>query len=68
MSASGYLLAALMILLGGFTLRICLREFRQTRGSGTAKPFLYVLGALFSFGLIIWALAGALLIFVGPLH
>ena len=68
MRASGYLLAALMVLLGGFTLRICLREFRRTKGSGTAKHFLYVLGALFSFGIILWALVGTLLIFVGPLH
>jgi hypothetical protein len=68
MCVSGYFVAALVILLGVYTFRICLRDFRQTRGSGTVKPYLYVLGALLSLGLIALAFVAALLVFVGPLH
>ncbi len=68
MSDWAFLIVFFVVILGAYTLNICFRDFRRTRRSGTLKPYLYLLGALFSLGLILLALAGGLLIFIGPLH
>ncbi len=63
-----YLLFLLLFGLGVYTLRICLRDFRRTRGSGTFKPYLYLLGILLSVGLLVFGVIGFFFAVVGPLH
>jgi len=58
MQLAVYLFCILLFVLGMYTLQICVRGFRQTRGTGTFKPYLYVLGIALSAGLIVPAIAG----------
>jgi len=63
-----YLLALLLLSLSGYGLRKCLNGFRRTRGSGTFRPYAYVLGiALFLCGIALVLLV-VLFEFAGPLH
>ena len=53
-----YLFCILLFVFGMYTLQICVRGFRQTRGTGTFNPYLYMLGIALSAGLIVLAIAG----------
>lgn len=68
MHLTGYLVFVLLFVLGIYTLKICVRDFRLTRGSGTWKPYLCALGAVLSLALLAFAAIGALLTVLGPLH
>ena len=68
MTVSGYFVAILVFVLCMYTLELCIRDFRKTRGSGTVKPYLYVLGAVLSALVLLVAALAVLLIVVGPLH
>jgi hypothetical protein len=63
-----YLLFILLFVFGMYTLPICVNNFRGTRGSGTSKPYLYVLGILFSVVLIVLAATGVFLVLFGRLR
>ncbi len=63
-----YLGFILLFVLSMYTLQICVRNFRQTRGSGTFKPYLHVLGMVLSAGLIVLAVAGVFLALFGRRH
>jgi hypothetical protein len=68
MRLTGYLVFILLFVLGMYALRICVRDFRRTRGSGTFKPYFYLLGIVLSVGLIVLAVIGTFFAVVGPLH
>jgi hypothetical protein len=63
-----YLLAPLLLALCGYGLSKCLNGFRRTRGSGTFKPYAYVLGIALLLGMVALVLLVMLFEFVGPLH
>jgi hypothetical protein len=63
-----YLLFILLFVLGMYTLRICVRDYRRTRGSGTFKPYFYLLGVLLSVALLVFGVIGVFFAVVGPLH
>jgi hypothetical protein len=63
-----YFGAILLFVLGMYTLQLCARGFRQTRGTGTSKPRLYLLGIVLSAGLIVLAVAGVFSALFGRLH
>ena len=63
-----YLPLVLLFVLCAYMLKICVRDFRRTRGSGTFKPYLYALGAAFSMLMIGFAVIVALLLFIRPFH
>ena len=63
-----YLVAILLFVLGIYTLQICVLGFRQTRGSGTSKPHVYMLGVVLSTGLIVLAVAGVFSALFRRLH
>jgi hypothetical protein len=63
-----YLLFILLFVLGMYTLRICVRDYRRTRGSGTFKPYFYLLGILLSVALLVFGVIGVFFAVVGPLH
>ena len=64
----GYLVALLSVSLCVYGLRKCLNGFRRTRGSGTFKPYAYVLGAALLLGIIALVLLVLLFEFLGPFH
>jgi hypothetical protein len=64
----GYLVALLSVSLCVYGLGKCLNGFRRTRGSGTFKPYAYVLGIALLLGMIALVLLVMLFEFVGPLH
>jgi len=64
----GYLIALLSVSLCVYGLRKCLNGFRRTRGSGTFKPYTYVLGAALLLGIIALVLLVLLFEFLGPFH
>ncbi len=68
MRLTGYLAFILLFVLGMYALRICARDFRRTCGSGTFKPYFYLLGIVLSIGLIVLAVIGTFFAVVGPLH
>jgi H+/Cl- antiporter ClcA len=63
-----YFLALLLLALCGYGLWKCLGGFRRTRGSGTSKPYLYVLSMTLLLGIIALVLLVVVFEFVGPLH
>jgi putative Mn2+ efflux pump MntP len=52
----------LLFVLGMYTLKVCARDFRRARGSGTLKPYLYALGIVLSIEFIVLAAIGVLFI------
>ena len=68
MRLSGYLLGVLVFVLCMYTLQLCMRDFRRTRGSGTFKPYLFLVGAVLSGAIMLLAIIAVLLIMIGPLH
>jgi len=64
----GYLIALLSVSLCVYGLRKCLNGFRRTRGSGTFKPYAYVLGAALLLGIIALVVLVLLFEFLGPFH
>jgi hypothetical protein len=63
-----YFFCILLFVFGMYTLQICVRGFRRTRGTGTFNPHLYVFGIVLSAGLIVLAVMGVLFAFFGRLH
>jgi hypothetical protein len=63
-----YLFCILLFVFGMYTLQICVRGFRRTRGTGTFRLYLYVLGIALSAGLIVLAIAGIFSALFGRLH
>jgi hypothetical protein len=63
-----YLGFILLFVLSMYTLQICVRNFRQTRGSGTFRLYVYVLGIVLSLGLIVLAVTGVFLALFGRRH
>jgi prolipoprotein diacylglyceryltransferase len=63
-----YLLFILLFVLAMSTLRICVRDYRRTRNSGTFKPYFYLLGILLSVALLVLGVIGVFFAVVGPLH
>jgi hypothetical protein len=68
MRLARYLAFVLLFVLGMYTLRICVRDFRQARGSGKFRPYLYALGIVLSAGLIVLAVIGVVFALYGPFH
>ncbi len=68
MRLAAYLAFVLSFVLGMYTLRICVRDFRRIRGSGASTPYLYVLGIVLSVGLIVLGVVGVFIAVIGPLH
>jgi hypothetical protein len=68
MTLSGYLMSALVFVVCIYILRICLRDFRGSRGSGGVKPYVFVLGMVLSCGVMIVTALVVLLLIVRPFH
>jgi hypothetical protein len=51
-----------------YSLKICVRDFRRTRGSGTAAPYFYAFGVALSGALTILAAIGVFFAVFGPFH
>jgi len=68
MRLAGYLAFILLFVLSMYTLKICVRDFRKTRGSGTFKPYAYAVGMVLSAGLLVLAVIGVFLVVFGRFH
>jgi hypothetical protein len=68
MNWGGYIVAVLSLSLCVYGVDKCLRGFRRTRGSGTAKPYFYLLGMVPLLAIIALVLLVAFVLFFGPLH
>ena len=68
MRLTAYFLFVLLFVLSMYTLPICVRDFRRTRGSGTFKPYLYMLGIVLSVGLLVLAVIGTFFALFRPFH
>jgi hypothetical protein len=68
MRLTAYFFFILLFVLSMYTLPTCVRNFRRTRGSGTSKPYLCVLGIVLSVGVMVVAVFGVLFTVFARLH